>query len=67
MVGFTLQPLNSDDDVVIFLKNTRGIKILPPNRRVKADSELQRKLGTLFGEENVKILTKPIEKCAEKQ
>ena len=58
---------DGDDDVVIYLKSTRGFKVLPPNRRVKADSELQRKLGTLFGSENVKILTKPIEKCAEKQ
>ncbi|MCM1056878.1 MAG: DNA polymerase III subunit alpha [Firmicutes bacterium] len=46
---------DGEDDVVIFLKNTRGIKVLPPNRRVKADGGLQERLGTLFGGENVKI------------
>ena len=58
---------DGEDDVVIYLKSTRGMKILPPNRRVKADSELQQKLGVLFGGENVKIRSKPIEKCTEKQ
>ena len=58
---------DGNDDVVIFLKNTRGFKVLPPNRRVKADDGLQRKLGALFGGENVKIRTKPIEKFTEKQ
>ncbi len=58
---------DGEDDVVIYLKSTRGIKILPPNRRVKADNELQQKLGVLFGGENVKIRSKPIEKCTEKQ
>ena len=43
------------DDVVIFLKSTKGIKVLPPNRRVNADGELQQRLGALFGEENVRI------------
>lgn len=46
---------DGDDDVVIFLKNTRGIKVLPPNRRVQADSGLRERLGKLFGGENVKI------------
>lgn len=58
---------DGEDDVVIYLKSTRGLKVLPPNRRVKADSELQQKLGMLFGTENVKIRSKPIEKCTEKQ
>ena len=50
-------PIYSDgnDDVVIFLKNSRSYKLLPPNRRVRADSTLRRKLEGLFGEENVKI------------
>ncbi|MDE7045227.1 MAG: hypothetical protein K2O97_09510, partial [Acetatifactor sp.] len=46
---------DGNDDVVIFLKSTRGIKVLPPNRRVCADEGLREKLGTLFGAENVKI------------
>ncbi len=44
-----------NDDVVIFLKSTRGIKVLPPDRRVSADRNLQVKLAELFGAENVKI------------
>ncbi|MCM1543625.1 MAG: hypothetical protein NC121_20565, partial [Blautia sp.] len=46
---------DGNDDVVIFLKSTRGIKVLPPNRRVSADESLRVKLGALFGAENVKI------------
>ena len=46
---------DGNDDVVIYLKNTRGIKVLPPNRRVSADEGLQDRLGALFGTENVKI------------
>ena len=46
---------DGNDDVVIYLKNTRGFKVLPPNRRVSADGKLQKKLSVLFGEENVKI------------
>lgn len=58
---------DGNDDVVIYLKNTRGLKVLPPNRRVKADQGLERKLGALFGGDNVKIRMKPIEKFTEKQ
>lgn len=47
---------DGNDDVVIFLKSTRGIKILPPNRRVHADEELMQRLQGLFGEENVKTV-----------
>lgn len=46
---------DGNDDVVIFLKNAKGIKVLPPNRRVSADEGLQARLGMLFGAENVKI------------
>ena len=46
---------DGNDDVVIFLKSTRGIKVLPPNLRVRAGEELRRKLAEAFGEENVKI------------
>ncbi len=43
------------DDVVIFLRSTRGIKVLPPNRRVKADEALRSRLETIFGQGNVKL------------
>ncbi len=46
---------DGNDDVVIFLKDTKAFKVLPVNRRVKADSQLQEKLGEIFGVENVKI------------
>ncbi len=46
---------DGNDDIVIYLKDTRAFKILPPNRRVHADRELEEKLGDLFGRENVKI------------
>ncbi len=46
---------DGNDDVVIYLKDSRSYKLLPPNRRVKADSGLRKKLQGLFGEENVKI------------
>ncbi len=51
----SIEDSDGNDDVVIFLKDTRAIKLLPPNRRVKADVELQQRLGGLFGWENVKI------------
>ena len=47
---------DGNDDVVIFLKSTRGIKVLPSNRRVHADEELIQRLQELFGGENVKTV-----------
>ena len=48
---------DGNDDVVIYLKDTRAYKPLPANRRVCADEALQKKLRELFGEENVKLRT----------
>ncbi|HIW80546.1 MAG TPA: DNA polymerase III subunit alpha [Candidatus Acetatifactor stercoripullorum] len=56
---------DGNDDVVIFLRSTRGFKVLPPNLRVNWDEELKERLDTLFGQENVKFLTKPIENRQE--
>ena len=50
---------DGSDDVVIFVKNPKSYKVLPPNRRVKADLELAEKLGEFFGKENVKIRNNP--------
>ncbi len=47
---------DGNDDVVIFLKSTRGIKVLPPNRRVHADEELIQRLQGIFGGKNVKTV-----------
>ena len=46
---------DGNDNVVIYLRDTRAFKILPPDRRAKADSGTAELLGRLFGLENVKI------------
>ncbi len=55
---------DGDDDVVIYVKHPSSIMTLPPNRRVRADEELVRKVAAVYGAENVKIVKtapKPIE------
>ena len=52
---------DGNSDVVIFIRNPKSMKVLPPNLRVNMDEELEGKLSNLFGKENVKFLTKPIE------
>ena len=47
---------DGSDDVVIYVKNPKSMKVLPPNRRVNADEALAEKLKAAFGEENVKIM-----------
>ncbi|MCD7836410.1 MAG: DNA polymerase III subunit alpha [Lachnospiraceae bacterium] len=49
------------DNVVVFLKSTKAIKILPANLQVNADEELRKRLVNIFGGDNVKFMTKPIE------
>lgn len=46
---------DGNDDVVIYVKAPKRIKVLPPNRRVRADEALAEKLRKAFGQENVKI------------
>ncbi|MDE5746904.1 MAG: hypothetical protein K2I21_04935 [Acetatifactor sp.] len=53
---------DGQDHLVIYIKNPKSVKILPDNRNVRMDEELRQRLGAIFGEENVKIVTKPIEK-----
>jgi len=50
------------DNIVIYIRDPKGVKVLPENRNVMADETLMRTLRDAFGEENVKLLTKPIEK-----
>ena len=57
----TIADSDGSDDVVIFLKNTKAVKILPPNLRVFADSVLKEKLEAVFGQGNVKYVGIPIE------
>ena len=51
----TIKDSDGNDDVVIFLKDTKAYKVLPVNRRVQADEELKERLIEIFGAENVKI------------
>jgi len=44
-----------DENVVIFLKSTKDITILPVNLRVTADDALLNRLGSIFGPDNVKL------------
>ena len=57
----TIADSDGNDDVVIFLRSTKAVKILPPNLRVKADEVLKTRLEAVFGEGNVKYVGKPIE------
>ena len=50
----TIADSDGSDNVVIFLKDSKAVKVLPPNRCVKADEGLIARLGAVFGEENVK-------------
>ena len=52
---------DGNDNVVIYIKNPKSVKVLPPNRNVKADQALAERLTLIFGKENVKFVTKPIE------
>lgn len=62
----TIADSDGTDNVVIFIKNPRSWKVLPPNLNVRADEQLAGKLYEVFGEENVKIITKPIENRGKK-
>ena len=53
---------DGNDDVVIYVKEPRSVKILPANQRVNADEGLKSRLSAIFGEQNVKVLIKSIEK-----
>ncbi len=43
-----------EDAVIIFLKDTKEVKILPSEYRVRADEALEKELGELYGADNVK-------------
>lgn len=52
---------DGNDNVVVFDRSTKKFKVLPPNRNVKAGPELLERLHVIFGRENVKFVTTPIE------
>ncbi len=47
-----------NDGIVIYVENPKAKKELPRNKWVKADEALLQNLCSLFGEENVKVVTK---------
>ena len=57
----TIADSEGNDQVVIFIKESRNFKPLPPNRNVCADEQLRRKLSEVFGAENINFRIKPIE------
>lgn len=46
---------DGNDDVIIYLKDVKSLKVLPPNRRVNANDALKAKLAEVFGEGNVAV------------
>ena len=57
----TIADSEGNDQVVIFIKESRNFKPLPPNRNVCANEALRRKLSEVFGAENINFRIKPIE------
>ncbi|MCR4618673.1 MAG: DNA polymerase III subunit alpha [Lachnospiraceae bacterium] len=46
---------DGNDDVIIFIKETKAVKVLPANKRVSADEKLKSGLEKILGEGNVVI------------
>ena len=58
----TLMLSDGGDRVIIYLKKEKARKILPPGWNVDASRELLGKLTQFYGEKNVKVVEKTIEK-----
>ncbi len=50
-----LRPSDGNDDVVIYIRETRQLRVLPAALRVKANDELRQAVAGLLGEGNAKI------------
>ena len=50
-----LRESDGNDRVIIYIKETKEKKILPPNMSVLAEKELTDALSEKFGQENVKV------------
>ncbi len=46
---------DGNDDVIVFVKDIKSLKVLPPNKRVNANDALRTKLAAVFGESNVVV------------
>ncbi len=53
---------DGNDQVIIYLRKEKARKILPPGWNVDVDRDLLGKLTELYGEKNVKVVEKTIEK-----
>ena len=53
---------DGNDRVIIYLRKEKARKILPPGWNVDVDRDLLGKLTELYGEKNVKVVEKTIEK-----
>ncbi len=60
-----LKPAEGNDQVIIYLRQEKAKKILAPGWRVQADRQLLAKLSELYGEKNVKVVEKTIEKIGK--
>ncbi|MBR6380801.1 MAG: DNA polymerase III subunit alpha [Lachnospiraceae bacterium] len=47
---------DGEDDVIIFIRDSKRIKVLPPNLRVRAGDVLAEKLSAVYGADNVKVV-----------
>ena len=54
-------PESGNDQVVIYLSKEKAIKRLANNRNVHIEPQLLENLRECFGEDNVKVVEKPIE------
>lgn len=57
-----LRESDGPDQVVLYIRSPKSLKKLPPSRNVKADEALLRELTKLYGQGNVKVVEKSIEK-----
>lgn len=60
-----LRDSDGKDSVVIFIKSPKAIKRLGPSRNIKIHPQLLSKLYKKYGQQNVKVVEKSIEKLAK--
>ncbi|MDR0948516.1 MAG: DNA polymerase III subunit alpha [Lachnospiraceae bacterium] len=51
----SIEDSDGKDQVIIYLKDTKKIQVLPANLSVRADKQLQERLSEIYGESNVKL------------
>ena len=60
-----LRDSDGKDSVVIFIKSPKAIKRLGPSRNIRIHPQLLSKLYEKYGQQNVKVVEKSIEKLAK--